>query len=131
MNSEASLACAAMADHSLWDNFPHLISTPQAVRWYVNTFLASFNQADLTEGEQHALRVCCLLAIPPPPPGIGDVTLNIDSDLSQVHLIVIVRIVENLASGMGWLGPHIEANHAVISRTLIPTWPKSLITHLV
>ena len=99
---------------------PHLISTPQAVRWYVNTFLASFNQADLTEGEQHALRVCCLLAIPPPPPGIGDMTLNVSSDLSQVCFTVIVRILEDLASGMGWLSLHIEANCAVISRTLIP-----------
>ena len=86
----------------------------------MNTFLVSFNQADLTEGEQHALRVCCLLAIPLPPPGIGDVTLNVSSDLSQVCLTAIVRIVEDLASGMGWLSPHIEANHAVISRTLIP-----------
>ena len=108
------------AGHAYWDNFPHLILTPQAVRWYVNTFLASFNQANLTEGEQHALRVCCLLAIPPPPPGVGDVTLDISSDLSQVCLTAIVRIVEDLASGMGRLSPHIEANHAVISRTLIP-----------
>ena len=97
-----------------------MISTPQAARWYVNAFLVSFNQADLTEGEQHALRVCCLLAIPPPPPGIRDVTLNIASDLSQVCLTVIVRIDEDLASGMGQLSPHIEANCAVISRTLIP-----------
>ena len=58
------------AGHAYWDNFPHLILTPQAARWYVNAFLASFNQADLTEGEQHALRVCCLLAIPLPPPGV-------------------------------------------------------------
>ena len=108
------------AGHTYWDNFPHSILTPQAVRWYVNAFLASFNQANLTEGEQHALRVCCLLAIPPPPPGIGDVTLDISSDLSQVCLTVIVRIVEDLASGIGWLSPNIEANRAVISRTLIP-----------
>ena len=106
--------------HSLWDNFPHSISTPQAVRWYVNAFLASFNQADLSEGEQHALRVCCLLAIPPLPPGVGDMTLNVTSDLSQVSLNSIVRVVEDLASGMVWLGPHIEANHAVIGRTLVP-----------
>ena len=108
------------AGHTYWDNFPHSILTPQAARWYVNAFLASFNQANLTKGEQHALRVCCLLAIPPPPPGIGDVTLDISSDLSQVHLTAIVRIVEDLASGMGRLSPHIEDNHAVISRTLIP-----------
>ena len=66
------------------------------------------------------LRVCCLLVIPPPPPGVGDMTLNVASDLSQVRLTVIVRIVEDLASGMGWLSPHIEANRAVIGRTLIP-----------
>ena len=46
-------------------------------------------------------------------------TLNVTSDLSQVSLNAIVRIVEDLASGMGLLGHHIEANHAVISRTLI------------
>ena len=106
--------------HAYWDNFPHSISTPQATRWYVNAFLASFNQASLTDGEQHALKVCCLLAILPPPPGIGDVTLDISSDLSQVCLTAIVRIVEDLASDMGRLSPHIEANRALISRTLIP-----------
>ena len=88
------------------------------MRWYVNAFLASFNQADLTEGEQHALRVLST-SHPLPPPGIGDVTLNIASDLSQVCLTVIMRIVKDLASGMGRLRPHIEANRAVISRTLI------------
>ena len=107
--------------HAYWDNFPHSISTSQAAaRWYVNAFLASFNQADLTEGQQHALRVCCLLAIPLPPPGIGDMILNISSNLSLVRLTVIVRIVEDLASGMGQLSLHVETNHAVISRTLIP-----------
>ena len=97
------------AGHSLWDNFPHSILTPQAARWYVNAFLASFNQADLSEGEQHALRVCCLLAILPPPPGVGDVTLNVTSDLSQVSLNAIVRTVEDLASGMGRLGPTLRS----------------------
>ena len=86
----------------------------------MNAFLASFNQASLTEGEQDALRVCCLLAIPPPPPGIGEVILDVSFDLSQVHLTAIVRIIEDLASGMGRLSPHIETNRAVISRTLIP-----------
>ena len=47
-------------------------------------------------------------------------TLDVSSDLSQVCLTAIMRIVEDLASGMGRLSPHIEANHAVISRTLIP-----------
>ena len=90
------------------------------MRWYVNTFLVSFNQANLTEGEQHAVRVCCLLAIPLPPPGVWDVTLDVSSNLSQVHLTAIMRMVEDLASGMGQLSPHIEAYCAVISRTLIP-----------
>ena len=46
--------------------------------------------------------------------------INVSSDLSQVRLTAIVRIIEDLASGMGWLSPHIEANCTVISRTLIP-----------
>ena len=90
------------------------------MRWYVNAFLASFNQANLIEGEQHALRVCCLLAISLPPAGIGYMTLDVSSDLSEVCLTAIMRILEDLASGMGRLSPHIEANHAVMSRTLIP-----------
>ena len=108
------------ASHNLWDNFPHSISTPLAARWYVNAFLSSFNQADLNEGEQHALRVCCLLAIPPPPPGAGDMTLNVTPNLSQVTLNSLVRLVKYLASGMGQLDSHIEANCTIISKTLIP-----------
>ena len=106
-------------DHNLWDNFPHSISTPLAARWYVNAFLSSFNQADQSEGEQYALRVYCLLTIPPPPPGAGDMTLNVTPDFSQVTLNSLVRLIEDLASGMGWLDSHIEANHAIISKTLI------------
>ena len=56
----------------------------------------------------------------PPPHGARDVTLSVSSDLSQVSLPAIVRLIEDLASGMGRLGLYIEANHAVISRTLIP-----------
>ena len=103
-----------------WDNFPHSLATPQSARWYVNAFLGAFNHAELSDREQHALRICCLLAIPPPPPGAGDVTLSVSSDLSQVSLPAIVRLMEDLASGMGRLGPYIEANHVVVSRTLVP-----------
>ena len=108
------------AGNQFWDNFPHSVATPQAASWYVNAFLGTFNHAELSDGEQHALRVCCLLALPLPPPGAGDVTLSVSSDLSQVSLPANVRLMEDLASGMGRLGPYIEANWAVISRTLIP-----------
>ena len=84
-----------------------------------SAFLGAFNHAELSDGEQHALRVCCLLALPPPPSGAGEVTLNVPPDLSQVSLPAIVRLIEDLASGMGRLGSYIEANCAVVSRTLI------------
>ena len=70
----------------------------------MNAFLGAFNHAELSNGEQHALQVCCLLVLPPPPPGAGEVTLNVPPDLSQVSLPAIVRLVDDLASGMGRLG---------------------------
>ena len=50
--------------------------------------------------------------------------LSVSSDFSQVSLPAIVRLMENLALGMGRLGPYIKANRAVISRTLITHFEK-------
>ena len=103
----------------LWENFPQHLATQQGLRWYVNSFLAPFNEADLNIGEQHALRVCCLLAIPLPPPRAEDITLTMPPDLSQVSLPKLGKILENLASGMGRLAPYFMANRSIADSVLI------------
>ena len=60
-----------------------------------------------------------LLTRPSPAPSWGW-----GGDFSQVSLPAIVRLIEDLASGIGKLGSYLEANLAVVSRTLIPQMEK-------
>ena len=86
----------------------------------MQNFLAAFNQANLSQGEQHVLRTCCLLAIPPPSPGAGGVTVMPPIDLSMIGMAQLALHVEDLASGMGTLSPHVVENTNVICNHLLP-----------
>ena len=80
----------------------------------------AFNQANLNQGEQHVLRTCCLLAIPPPSPRAGGIMITPPVDLSMIGLMQLALYMENLASGMGTLSPHVVENTNVICNRLLP-----------
>ena len=54
-------------DASLWESFPQALERRTGARRYVGTFRAPFQDLRLAPSQEHALRVCSLLAIPPPP----------------------------------------------------------------
>ena len=48
--------------------FPQALERRTGARRYVGAFRAPFQDLRLAPSQEHALRVCSLLAIPPPPP---------------------------------------------------------------
>ena len=101
-------------------SFPSQLRNRKGAWDYVQNFLAAFNQANLNQGEQHVLRMCCLLAIPPPSPGVGGIIIMPPVDLSMIGLMQLALYVEDLASGMGTLSPHVVENTNVICNCLLP-----------
>ena len=93
-----------------WEVFPTRIRTERGVRHYVQVFLSAFNGANLNPGEQHVLQTCCLLTIPPPSPGSGEIVLTLSLNLSSVGLPELVQTVQDLTSGMGVLPGHVAEN---------------------
>ena len=52
-------------DASLWESFPWALERRTGTRRYIGAFRAPFQDLRLTPSQEHALRVCSLLAIPP------------------------------------------------------------------
>ena len=85
-------------DASLWESFPQALERRTGARRYVGTFRAPFQDLRLTPSQEHALRVCSLLAIPPPDqkalPG------GVPEDLSEDNLSTWADTVQDVVAGM-------------------------------
>ena len=87
-------------DASLWESFPRVLERRTGARRYVGAFLAPFQDLRLTPSQEHALRVCSLLAIPPPPPEQKALPGGVPEDLSQDNLSTWADTVQDVAAGM-------------------------------
>ena len=87
-------------DASLWESFPWALERRTGARRYVGAFRAPFQDLRLTPPQEHALRVCSLLAIPPPPPGQEALPGGVPEDLSQDNLSTWADTVQDVAAGM-------------------------------
>ena len=87
-------------DASLWESFPRALERRTSARRYVGAFRAPFQDLRLTPPQEHALRVCSLLAIPPPPPGQEALPGGVPEDLSQDNLSTWADTVQDVAAGM-------------------------------
>ena len=87
-------------DASLWESFPRALERRAGTRRYVGAFRALFQDHRLTPPQEHALRACSLLAIPPPPPGQEVLPGGVPEDLSQDNLSTWAETVQDVAAGM-------------------------------
>ena len=87
-------------DASLWESFPRALERQTGARRYVGAFRAPFQDLRLTPPQEHTLRVCSLLAIPPPPPGQEALPGGVPEDLSQDNLSTWADTVQDVAAGM-------------------------------
>ena len=87
-------------DASLWKSFPRALERRAGTRRYVGAFRAPFQDLRLTPPQEHALRACSILAIPPPPPGQEALPGGVPEDLSQDNLSTWAETVQDVAAGM-------------------------------
>ena len=87
-------------DASLWESFPQVLERQTGARRYIGAFRAPFQDLRLTPPQEHALRVCSLLAIPPLPPGQEALSGGVPEDLSQDNLSTWADTVQDVAAGM-------------------------------
>ena len=87
-------------DASLWESFPRMLERRTGTSRYVGAFRAPFQDLRLTPPQEHALRVCSLLAIPPPPPGQEALPGGVPEDLSQDNLSTWADTVQDVVAGM-------------------------------
>ena len=87
-------------DASLWESFPRALERRTGTRRYVGAFRAPFQDLRLTPSQEHALRVCSLLAIPPPPPEQKALPGGVPEDLSRDNLSTWADTVQDVVAGM-------------------------------
>ena len=87
-------------DASLWESFPQALERRTGARRYVGAFRAPFQDLRLAPSQEHALRVCSLLAIPPPPPDQKALPGGVPEDLSEDNLSTWANTVQDVATGM-------------------------------
>ena len=86
-------------DVSLWESFPRELERINGARRYVGAFRAPFQDLRLTSIQEHALRVCSLLAIPPPHSEPRALPRGLPEDLSEDNLSTWAGIVQDIAAG--------------------------------
>ena len=87
-------------DASLWESFPRALERRTGARRYVGAFRAPFQDLRLTPSQEHAVRVCSLLAIPPPPRDQKALPGGVPEDLSEDNLSTWADTVQDVAVGM-------------------------------
>ena len=92
-------------DASLWESFPQALERRTGARRYVGAFRAPFQDLRLAPSQEHALRVCSLLAIPPPPRDPKALPGGVPEDLSEDNLSTWADTVQDVATGMIVLQP--------------------------
>ena len=100
-----------------WEkDFPSVLEDQAEVKKYVSAFHSALNPMlrELVDGDEHIMRACSLLAIPPPPPGTSLRHLKIPMDLTAIRLPDWVNKIHDLATGMVMLPPTFVVTGMVI-----------------
>ena len=89
---------------------------------YVSAFYYALSPLlkEVSDGDEHIMRVCSLLAIPPPPPGMPVRHLEIPMDLNTMRLPDWVNNVRDLATGLVMLPPTFLVTGKVIQSSVLP-----------
>ena len=103
-------------DTSLWESFPRALERRASARRYVGAFRAPFQDLRLTPPQEHALRACSLLAIPPLPPGQEALPGGVPEDLSQDNLSTWADTVQDVAAGM--IAPQPETSQTIFPQVV-------------
>ena len=89
-------------------SFPRVLEKRLGAKKHVRYFRAPFQEPRLIPQQEHALRACSLLVIPPPPLGQEALPGGDFDDLSQVNLSTWVEMVQDVVAGLLGLQPEIS-----------------------
>ena len=103
-------------------DFPSTLEDQAEAKKYVSAFYYALNPLlkELSNGDEHIMRACSLLAIPPPPPGTPLRHLEIPMDLTTMRLPNWVNYVRDLATGLVMLLPTFLVTGKVIQSSVLP-----------
>ena len=110
----------------LWQNelgrdFPSALEDPAEAKNYVSAFFYTLSPLlkEVSDGDEHIMRVCSLLAILPPSPGTLSRHLEIPMDLNTMRLPDWVNYVQHLATGFVMLPPTFLVTGKVIQSSVL------------
>ena len=106
-----------------WEkDFPSALEDQAEAKKYISTFHSALSPMlrELVDGDEHIMRACSLLAIPPPPPGTSLRHLEILMDLTAMRLPDWVNKMRDLATGMVMLPPTFVVTGMVIQSSVLP-----------
>ena len=103
-------------------DFPSALEDQGEVKKYVSAFYYALNPLlkELSDEDEHIMRVCSLLAILPPLPRTPLRHLEIPMDLMTMRLPDWVNYVRDLATGMVMLPPTFLVTGKVIQSSVLP-----------
>ena len=83
-------------------DFPSALEDHGEARKYASAFHSALNPVikELVEGDEHIMRACSLLAIPPLPPGVSLRHVEIPMDLTAMRLSEWIDKIWDLAMEM-------------------------------
>ena len=87
-------------NNALWVSFPQALESCAGTWKYVSAYQAPFQELRLNSPQEHTLRACSLLVIPPVPPGQEALPGGVPDDLSLVNLSAWAEVVQDVAAGM-------------------------------
>ena len=106
-----------------WEkDFPSALEDQAEAEKYVSAFHCTLNPLlkEISDRDEHIMRSCSLLAIPPPLPGTLLRHLEIPMDLSTMRLTNWVNNIRDLATGMVMLPPTFLVTGKVIQSSVLP-----------
>ena len=103
-------------------DFPSTLEDHAEAKKYVSAFYYALNPLlkELSDGDEHIMRACSLLAIPPPPTRTPARQLDIPMDLTTMRLSNWVNSVWDLATEMVMLPPTFLVSGKVVQSSILP-----------
>ena len=103
-------------------DFPSTLEDQAEAKKYVSAFHCTLKSLlrELVDGDEHIMRLCSLLAIPPPLPGTLLRHVEIPRDLTTMRLTDWVNNIRDLATGMVMLPPTFLVTGKVIQSSILP-----------
>ena len=107
-------------------DFPSALEDRMEVKKYASAFHSALSPMikELVDGDEHIMRVCSLLAIPPPPPGTSLRHVEIPMDLTAMSLPEWIDKILDLATGIVVLSPTFLVSGVVVQSSVLPKLEK-------